>query len=70
MTQSRRHSLIEAWTNILVGIGIQFLALRLLAPALGIPMTLHQNVQVTAVMTVLSLLRSYGLRRLFNRWHA
>lgn len=68
MSQSRRQSLLEAWVNILAGIGISFLALHVLAPLLGFPMSWKQNTQVTAVMTVLSLARSYGLRRLFNRW--
>jgi hypothetical protein len=69
VSQSRRHSLIEAWVNILVGIGIQFYALHLMAPLLGFSMSWGQNTQVTAIMTVISLVRSYTLRRIFNRWH-
>ena len=36
-------------------------------PALGIPVSIDQNLIILAVMTVVSLVRSYCLRRLFNR---
>lgn len=69
MTQSRRGSLLESLTNIAAGILLSFVVLHVMAPLLGFPMTWSQNAQVTAIMTALSLVRSYALRRLFNRWH-
>jgi len=39
---------------------------RLLFPALGHDLALSENALVAAIFTVLSLLRSYCLRRLFN----
>lgn len=69
MSQSRKHSFIEAWANILIGYGISMLANFALFPLFGWHITLEQNVQLGIIYTVISLGRSYALRRLFNRWH-
>lgn len=33
------------------------------------PFTLLENIQWTGWFTVLSIVRSYSLRRIFNKWH-
>lgn len=67
--QSRRQSLIEAVINIIVGIGIAYVANILFLRAVGIEISHGQNVVMTLVMTAVSLARSYTLRRIFNRIH-
>lgn len=69
MTQTRRQSLIEAWSNILVGLGINLLANFALFPLFGWKISLKQNLVYAFFMTGISLVRSYALRRAFNRWH-
>lgn len=65
--QTRLGSFVEAWINILVGIGIAYTANMLLLPVLGLAISHSQNITITLVMTVLSLVRSYCLRRFFNK---
>lgn len=67
--QTRLQFLIEAGTNILVGIVLAFLLNRWLLASFGQPISVRNNLVMTFVMTAASLARSYGLRRLFNRWH-
>lgn len=64
--QSRRMSLVESLTNVFVGywlaVGTQFL----IFPWFGLPVSLHDNLAIGAIFTVVSILRSFGLRRLFE----
>lgn len=64
--QSRAHSLIEAWTNIGVGLIVSLIANALVFPLFGFHPSLSQNVAITLIYTAISLVRSYALRRLFN----
>jgi hypothetical protein len=72
VSQSRTHSLFESLTNIVVGSGINFAANMALLPIIlhtaAIPF--HANILITAVFTVISLVRSYLLRRWFNSWRS
>jgi hypothetical protein len=61
--QSRTGSAIEAVVNLAVGYAI---AVALTYWMLGV--TPQRAAGVSAVFTVASLARSYGLRRLFARW--
>jgi len=69
VSQSRRHSFIEAWVNIAIGYGVNFAANMLLFPIFGWHISARQNVALGVIYTGISLVRSYTLRRLFNRWH-
>lgn len=61
--------MIEAVVNILVGIGLAFVMNHALLASFGTPISTRNNVTMTFAMTAASLIRSYSLRRLFNRWH-
>ena len=67
MSQSRRSSLAESVTNIAVGYAVNFIANLLVLPLFGFDVTVTQNLGLGAIYTVVSLVRSYGLRRWFNR---
>jgi hypothetical protein len=69
MSQTRLQSLIEAWTNIAVGLGINLVANALIFPLFGWKISASQNITLGVIYTLISLARSYGLRRAFNRWH-
>lgn len=69
MGQTRRQSLIEAGTNIAVGLLVSYVANMAFLSAIGMPISHGQNAVLAVFMTVISLIRSYTLRRLFNRWH-
>ena len=64
--QSHAHSWTEAAVNIAVGFAVSVVITALVLPAYGHHVTLSENLQITAIFTVASLLRSYALRRLFN----
>jgi hypothetical protein len=64
--QSRSASLTESLANIVIGFVVSMLITAWLLPAYGHHVTVAENAQITAIFTVASLVRSYGLRRLFN----
>jgi len=66
--QSRRHSLIESVANIAVGLGVAFLTQIIVLPGFGIHVDTEAQVSIALIFTVVSLARSYILRRLFNRF--
>lgn len=67
MSQSRRGSAIEAVANVVIGYGIAVGAQVVIFPLFGVHLPLADNLLIGALFTVVSLARSYFLRRLFNR---
>ena len=67
MTRSRRLSLLEAAANVAAGFGLALVAQVAAVPVLGLQTSLRQNAALSAIFTLVSLGRSYVLRRLFAR---
>ncbi len=67
--QSRKHSLFESITNVVVGFSISVLANWIVMPWFGLSTTWAQASGIGAVLTVVSIVRSYWLRRLYNWIH-
>ena len=66
--QSKRRSALEAVTNVTVGFLVAVGANLLVLPAFGYEVTIIDSFAIGWVFTVISMLRSYFLRRLFNWW--
>lgn len=66
MTQTRLQSLIEALVNVGIGMVVSVLLSLVVYPLFGHAFTLAQNVGLTLVFTVASIVRSYCVRRWFN----
>lgn len=66
MKQSRAMSLVESLTNVAVGYGIAVLTQIVVFPLFGLTTTLAENMAMGAIFTVVSIARSYTLRRLFE----
>ena len=66
MKQSRLMSLVESIANVIVGYGVAVVTQILIFPVFGLQMTLAQNLKLGAVFTVVSIARSFALRRLFE----
>ncbi|MGE0666177.1 MAG: hypothetical protein AB7O49_06420 [Sphingomonadales bacterium] len=66
MKQSKVMSLAEALLNVIVGYGAAVLGQMAILPLFGLHPTLRQNLTIGAVFTVLSIVRSFALRRLFE----
>lgn len=66
--QTKLESAIEQICNVGSGMIIAYAIMELvLAPTLGIGITPMQNVWTTIVLTVVSVLRGYVWRRIFNK---
>lgn len=72
MNQSRLGSLIEACMNVFIGFWISFAANLVILPAFGFTgLTLATNFYIGLAYTLVSVVRSYVIRRWFNaRLHA
>ena len=68
MKQSRLMSFIESVANVAIGYGIAVATQILVFPVFGITTTLAQNMQMGAVFTIVSIARSFAVRRLFERF--
>ena len=64
--QSRWMSLVEAVTNIMVGYGLAVLTQIIVFPLFGLHATLSENVLISGIFTLISLVRSFILRRAFE----
>ena len=68
MKQTRRMSLIEATVNVAVGYGLAVLTQLVAFPWFGLSARVSDAMALGAVFTVVSIIRAYVLRRLFERW--
>jgi hypothetical protein len=67
MKQSRAMSLVESVANVVVGYGVAVVTQIMIFPVFGLHTTLAQNLKMGAAFTLVSIARSYVLRRLFER---
>ena len=67
--QSRRHSFLESILNVAVGYGIAILTQIVVFPLFGIHIPIRDNLLIGVLFTIVSIVRSYALRRAFNWWH-
>ncbi|HEY0853041.1 MAG TPA: hypothetical protein VGD96_24225 [Bradyrhizobium sp.] len=65
--QSKRGSLIEAAANTAIGYLVAVAANVVVLPMFGMHPSVSQSFGIGAAFTVISLVRSYALRRFFNR---
>jgi hypothetical protein len=66
ISQPRHHSLLESIVNVSVGYVVAVIATQTVLPFFGYHPTLNENLQISAIFTVISLVRSYVVRRVFN----
>ena len=68
MKQSRRMSLVESLANVAVGYGIAVLTQIAVFPFFGLHVSLADNLVMGAVFTIVSIARSFALRRVFEEF--
>ena len=66
MKQSRLMSLVESLANVLVGYGVAVATQMLVFPLFGLAVTVTENLLIGLIFTVVSIVRSYALRRGFE----
>ena len=64
--QTKKKSLIESTVQTLIGLGTSILVQITIYPLMGIPVSFEQNLIITAVFFVVSIVRGYMVRRLFE----
>ena len=69
MSQTRTQSALESVLNVAIGYAVALASQLAVFPLFGIHVTLTENLLIGAWFTVISIARSYCVRRLFNRWH-
>ncbi len=60
-------SFVEAIVNVAVGYGVAVATQIIVFPWFGLHATLAENLRLGCAFTIVSIIRSYSLRRLFER---
>lgn len=69
MSQSKRGSLIETVTGTAIGYSVAVVTQVVVFPWFNLQVSTSQNLLIAAVFTIISLVRGYWVRRLFNHMH-
>jgi len=67
MGQTKRKSFFESIIQTVIGLATSLIIQLMLYPVLNIPVTFTQNIIITAVFFIVSIIRGYLVRRLFNK---
>lgn len=70
MEQSKRASFMESLFNTFSGFLLSLIVGYFLYPYFGMRQSLGDSFWITVIFTVISIVRNYGSRRLFNFLHA
>ena len=64
--QSKKQSLIESLTSTTIGIIIGIVLNLTILPIFGYPVSLSDSLWISVIFTIVSIVRSYVVRRIFN----
>ena len=64
--QSKRESMIESLTSTTIGIIIGIVLNLTILPIFGYPVSLSDSLWISVIFTIVSIIRSYIIRRWFN----
>lgn len=65
--QSKKFSLIESMSNVIIGYLVALISQLLVFPIFNINVSLKTNIYIGLWFTGISIIRSYILRRIFNK---
>lgn len=65
--QTKFGSFLESLTSTLLGFGVALVSQLIIFPKFGVHLSLQDNLYITLWFTLISVARSYLIRRLFNR---
>lgn len=65
--QSKLQSLTESFTNVLIGYCVAVASQIVIFPLVGVEASFNQNIEIGLYFTAISLIRSYIIRRWFNK---
>ena len=64
--QSKRESMVESLTSTTIGIIIGIVLNLIILPIFGYPVSVVDSLWISVIFTVISIIRSYIIRRWFN----
>lgn len=64
--QTKKQSMIESLTSTTIGIIIGIVLNLTILPIFGYPVSLSDSLWISVIFTVISIIRSYVIRRFFN----
>lgn len=67
--QTKKQSLFESSVNVVIGYLVALLSQFVIFPLFGLDVPLSDNLLIGLWFTIISIVRSYTLRRYFNRKH-
>ena len=65
--QSKKMSLLESITNVCIGYLVALISQIIVFPFFGINVPIRDNLLIGFWFTVISIVRSYTLRRIYNK---
>lgn len=65
--QTIKNSILESIANVVAGLLTSFLIQLVIYPMLKIPVSINQNIIITTVFFVASVIRGFVIRRIFNQ---
>ena len=65
--QTKKQSLLESITNVFIGYLTAFISQLLIFPLFDIKVSIQDNLLIWLYFTIISLIRSYIIRRYFNK---
>lgn len=66
MKQTKRASFAESLLNVAIGYGVVLISQIVVFPWFGIHVSVSANVAIGGVFTIISIVRSFAVRRLFE----
>ena len=67
--QTNKMSWIETITSTVIGFLISLVLVTIIFPMYGANVQISQSIVITSIFTVASVIRGYGIRRVFNYLH-
>lgn len=67
MRQAKIHSFIESISNIVIGYTVALISQLLVFPMFDIHIPFSSNLKIGAWFTLISIIRSYAIRRWFTK---
>jgi len=65
--QTKTVSLIESIANVVIGYGVALISQIIIFPIYGIDISLKTNIAIGIWFTLISIIRSFIVRRIFNK---
>lgn len=69
MAQNKKQSFTETIISTFIGLSVSLITQIIIFPLYGLEVSFNQNIQITIIFTIVSILRGYLIRRYFNKKH-